>query len=543
VVTDDEPVLGKEKPRLFTPPLLENLDRNGELKAGTYALGCNHEHCTCWSDRTTDGYAAVAFAKETLGIPLFPWQEWLLIHALELIDDGFGGKVYRFRTVFVSCARQNGKTVVATVLALWHLFALHSRTVIGTAQDLSKADDTWRDAVALAEGCEEFEDLFTPEGIFKGHPKTFTLLDGCQYRIASTTGDAGRGFSGDLILLDELRTHKDFRTWSAVTNTMNARPEAQAWAFSNAGDATSIVLRYQRALAHRAMGWPDGEREFDGVLDDMEPEMLQMLSDLPDLNPGWFEWSAPPSARRGDLGALSQANPSLNHVEITRGCPTNRTLLAALAANPPYEYETEVMCRWATMGVGGPFPEGSWEATSNREARPAPDSIKVACVEISPRRNQAYIARASLTADGKPLVAIRWDHPGTDWVVKALLKDKDTTEMVVVRTDGGGSTLPLYDEIERQPELRIREWKGADLNDATLQMFDLLRDRAIEHLPHLGLDIAATSAEALIKPGGGWTVDIRRSPTDVGPLYAAIGAVWCLMKLTAEHYDILDSVH
>jgi hypothetical protein len=542
-LTTNEAVLGKETPRLYTPPLPQNLDKNGDLKPGTYAVGCDHENCDCWSDRTTDGYAAIAFAKETLGEPLFPWQEWLLIHALELIDDGFGGKVYRFRTVFVSVARQNGKTRLSTILALWHLFALHSNTVIGTAQDLSKADDTWRDAVALAEGCEDFEDLFEPEGIFKGHPKTFTLLNGCQYRVASTTGDAGRGFSGDLILLDELRTHKDFKTWSAVTNTMNARPEAQAWAFSNAGDATSVVLRYQRALAHRAMGWPDGEREFDGVLDDMEPEIVQMLEDLPDLNPGWFEWSAPPTARRGELDALSQANPSMNHVEVTRKCPTNRTLLAALASNPPYEYETEVMCRWATMGVGGPFPEGSWEATVSRDARPGPSSIKVVCVEISARRNQTYVARATLDADGNPIVAIRYDHPGTDWVVKALMRDKDSTECVVVRTDGGGSTISLYDEIERQPELRIEEWKGADLNVATGQMFDLLRDRKIAHLPHSGLDMAATSAVALIKPGGGWTVDIRRSPTDVGPLYAAIGAVWCLMKLTAEQYNILESVY
>lgn len=544
-------VQGRTEPRIYTPPLPQNLV-DGELFAGTYDPECDHEDCDCWSDRTTDGYAAIAFAKDVLQMPLMPWQEWLLIHALELIDDGFGGKVYRFRIVIVEVGRQNGKTVVATILALWHLFALHSHTVIGAAQDLSKADDTWSDAVAMAEGCEMFEDLFVPEGIFKGHPKCFTLLDGCEYRVAAKgAGDSGRGFSGDLILLDELRTHKDWKTWSAITNTMNARPEAQCWSFSNAGDATSVVLRYQRALAHRDLKWPDGEREFDGVLDEMDPEVEAMLEEAgADLKPGWFEWSAPPKSKRGDVDALSCSNPSMNHTEVTRKCPTTRTLLAACVGSPAYEVETEVMCRWATMGVGGPFPEGSWESTVNRNARPRPDSLKVVCVEVSTKRSQTYIARAAMKVDGKPIVGIRYDHPGTDWVVKTLVAEKDTFDAVVLRTDVGGATLSLVEDIQRQPGLKIIEWKAGDINAATGQMFDHLVNAVnhqgyakFEHLPHPGLDLAATTAVELVKPGGGFVIDIKKSPTDVGPLYAAIGAVWGLEKETAAEYNVLESVY
>lgn len=541
---EHEVVQGRTEPRIFTPPLPENLV-DGDLFAGTYDPDCDHTDCDCWDDRTTDGYAAIAFAKDILKMPVMPWQEWLLIHALELIPDGFGGKVYRFRIVCVEVGRQNGKTVVATILALWHLFALHSQTVIGAAQDLSKADDTWADAVAMAESVELFEDLFTADGIFKGHPKTFTLLDGCEYRVAAKgAGDAGRGFSGDLILLDELRTHKDWKTWSAITNTMNARPEAQCWAFSNAGDATSVVLRYQRALAHRDLDWPDGEREFDGVLDEMDPEIAAMLEEIGvDLKPGWFEWSAPPSAKRGDLTALSFSNPSMNHTEIARKVPTTRTLLAACFGSPAYEVETEVMCRWATMGVGGPFPEGSWEETINRSARPSPDSIKVVCVEVSSKRSQAYIARAGMTADGQPVVGIRYDHPGTDWVVKTLEAEKNSFAAVVIRTDVGGATLTVVEEIKRIPGIKVIEWKAGDINVATGQMFDHLRDKTIHHLPHPGLDLAATTSVELVKPGGGFTIDIRKSPTDVGPLYAAIGAVWGLERETAALYNVLESVY
>lgn len=533
-------VLGRTLPRIFTPPLDENLHRGKPfiepetgLTVGPGELHPDHTH----------GYAAIKFATELLHINLFPWQIWLLIHALELITDENGDEVYRFRIIIVSAARQNGKTTVEIVLALWHLFALQSRTVIGTAQDLSKADDTWKEAVAWAESDEELSEYIDPAGIFMGHPKVFTLTTGCEFRVASATRRGGRGFSGDLILLDELREHQNWESWSAVTNAMNARPRAQAWAFSNAGDATSVVMRYQRALAHRDLEWPDGEREFDGVLDEIDPDIAELLAESTDLKPGWFEWSASPLAKRGEPNALAQANPSMNHTEVTSDCPTTRTLLSALASNTAYEFETEVMCRWATMGVGGPFPEGSWEDTLNDSMRATEKSKKVVCVEVSSRRSQTYIARAGVAEDGKFVVAMRWDEPGTDWVAERLVAERGITESVVIRTEAGSPSMTLYEDLQRQlPYMQIKEWKSADVDVAHGQMFDRLRDRTIWHLTHSGMDAAATSAVEVLKPGGGSRVDIKRSPTDVAPLYAAEGAVWGLEQITGNDYNILESV-
>jgi hypothetical protein len=61
-------------------------------------------------------------------------------------------------------------------------------------------------------------------------------------------------------------------------------------------------------------------------------------------------------------------------------------------------------------------------------------------------------------------------------------------------------------------------------------------------LPHQGLDAAATSALESLKPGGGFRIDIKRSPTDVGALYAVIGAVWGVEQLGGLNYDIMESV-
>jgi hypothetical protein len=515
-------IVGKTEPRLFTPPLPENVNPlTGEIR----------------SERT-HGHAAIAFAEELLHMRLFPWQKWLLIHALELVPNPDGpGDLYRFRTVIVMVARQNGKTTIEVVLALWHIYALESGTVIGTAQDLDNAGRAWKDAVALAESDDELAELI--EDIYQAHPKCLTLSNGCEYRIAAAHRRGARGFPGDLILLDELREQQNWDSWAAVTNTMNARPKAQAWAFSNAGDALSVVLRYLRALAHKELGWPDGDDDKElleegGTLDmfaDMDIDELPEGWD--ELTTGFFEWSASPTAKRSDMEALAQANPSTNHFETTPNCPTPRTLLSHLKTDPPGTYDMEVLCRFVALAEGGPFPEGSWAATLKPEARPADEAQRVVCVEVSSRRDQTYIARTAFR-DGIAVLGMWQDKPGTDWVGDFLLENIETIDAIVFRTESGSPSLTLYDDLsdEEKTDSRIVEklveWKGADIGTGHSDMFDRLRDRTIEHLPHKPLDMAATSAAVVKSPAGGWRVDIRNSPTDTAPLLAGMGAVWGL---------------
>ena len=108
--------VGKTEPRLWTRPLRD------------------------LTPETSLGFEVIDFALAFLGIALRPWQRWLLIHALELNPDG----TYRFRRVIVLVARQNGKTLLASVLAAWWLFVDSARhpdrvppvdfKIVGTAQ-------------------------------------------------------------------------------------------------------------------------------------------------------------------------------------------------------------------------------------------------------------------------------------------------------------------------------------------------------------------------------------------------------------------------
>jgi hypothetical protein len=61
----------------------------------------------------------------------------------------------------------------------------------------------WAEAVEICQGEEELAALI--EKITLGHPKSLKLITGPEYRVVTASRRGGRGFSGDLILLDELR--------------------------------------------------------------------------------------------------------------------------------------------------------------------------------------------------------------------------------------------------------------------------------------------------------------------------------------------------
>lgn len=519
-------VLGSTTPRIYTKPLDSHVNPlTGELLADF-----------------TDGEGAIKFATDILGITLFPWQEWLLNHALELDATG---AFYRFRIVITMVARQNGKTTVENILALWHLYSLESGLVIGTAQNLDRSEEAWKDCLALAELQDDLNEMIEERNF--GHPKFFNLDNGCEYKVVAATGKGGRGFSGDLILLDELREHHNWDSWASVTNTMNARPLAQVFAFSNAGTDLSIVLRYQRALAHKELGWPDGDDEAELLGSDSE---LFAGMDPDELPEGWdeittalFEWSAHPDAKRTDIYALAQANPSMNHLEVTMNCPTTRSLLAQLRSTPPLEFDQEVMCRHVPGAEGGPWPLGQWDATADPEATPGEDAEIVVCVELSERRQLAYIARAGrYIRDSKDVAVVGISEEiEPSKLLGYLIDTRETYRGLVIRSESGAPTVNLLEDLKNAVDndgdpigLPIIEWPGPDVQAAHGDISDRLRDKTIEHLPHRGMDTAALTAVQLVQPGGGWRIDIRRSPSDTAPLYAAIGAVWGMDHLPEQ---------
>lgn len=558
-------IQGAEEPRIFTPPLRP------------------------LNPRTSHGFACIKFAEDILGKLLFPWQKWMLIHALELRPDGS----YRFRTVVCLVARQNGKTLVMQVLALWHLYAKQSRWVMSTAQDLSNSEKAWNEARLMARQNEELDELIGHE-IFQRGQKEFSLKEefgSCTWFVKSANRKSGRGFSCELVLLDEIREHTNFDCWAAVTKTIRARADAQVWCFSNAGEYNSVVLRHLRALGHRDLGWPDGEldteslelpdmSEFEAEFDDDDDIEYDFGADEEGGSLGYFEYSADPRFDRRDPRGWAQSNPSLNHVQVTRNCVTTRVMRDDLRQDPPGVFDTECLCRWVATLDHGPFEVGSWDDTLDDAARFSVGTERVVCVEVNLSRSVTYVARCgpSSERDDSLVLDIAAARSGTHWVVDWLVRNRQRYTAIVVRGSGApasalvDSMLQVTDlddteepesdvEVAAEPEpgadsdvlasaaeiddvarqipfmedmleakLPIVVWKGNDLFAASGIMYDRLSSHTLQHLSHPALDAAAKTAKVRLLTHGGWVVDLKNSPTDAAPLVAGIGAVWGMSR-------------
>lgn len=462
-----------------------------------------------------------------------PWQRWFLLHALELHPTEVGADgspLFRFRKVFLLVGRQNGKSTVMQALTLWRMFVDRCSLVIGTAQDLEVAESLLRESYELAEEVEELAPEMGP--LMRGSGKmSFRLKSGETYKVKAASRRGGRGLSGELVLLDELREHQSWDAWAAVTKTTNARDRAQIYGISNAGDATSLVLRHFRKKAHERLGDPDGlnsEPTDDLVSEDEAEDMDVEVDD----SLGWFEWSAPSGCDKWDRDAWAQSNPALGYRV------RESTLASDADSDPDWTFRTEVLCQWSDGTLEGPFPPGSWDAGRwSKDDRNPPQIVGnvLACVDMSRDRVKTYVSFAGRQADGSLQVELVAERAGSDWVEGWLRERAGLIDAVTGQTRGAPVSSLMADlKVSLEGVIPVVDLAGADLPAATGRFYDLVRNEDLTHNPWPSLDLAAATAVPKLTEGGAFMWDRKRSPTDVAPLQAATGAVWLLTKPIEE---------
>lgn len=482
-------ILGSETPRIWTPPIRE------------------------LTPETSAGFECITFAEDVLGISLFPWQKWLLIHALELLEDG----TYRFRTVVVLVARQNGKSTLMQVLSLWRMFVDGAPLVIGTAQNLDVAEEQWQGAVEIAESLPELEAEIGQVSRVNGK-KFLRLISGERYKVAAASRRGGRGLSGDLVLLDELREHQNWDAWGAVTKTTMARARAQVWAASNAGDLMSVVLNFLRFLAHVALGNPDGLTGEHSSGDPLADEDDQ----LDDDSLGIFEWSAVPGCGIWDRDGWAQANPSLGHPNGI----TTRAIAAAARTDPEKVFRTEVLCQFVDDMGDRIIPSAVWDAVCSPEH--AGQGRQVLAIDVSEERDSAAIVAAS--EDG--VIEVLEHRPGLSWVL-AWIDNKKSRATYQWAVDASGPAGALLPELEKRITGGIYQVKGGELSKASASFYDAVADGTIRIRRHPALD-AAVAGAARRTSGDSWAWSRTGSSSDSCPLVAATIARWAALQTADE---------
>ena len=477
-----KPLVGSTEPRIWTPPLRP------------------------LTPATSAGFECIEFAHEVLGIDLMPWQQWLLKHALELNPDGG----FRFRTVCVLVARQNGKTTCIQVLSLWRMFVDRAGLVIGTAQNLDVAEEAWMGAVELAQGVPDLASEIAAVDRTAGK-KALRLTSGERYKVQAASRRGGRGLSGDLVVLDELREHQSWDAWGAVTKTTMARERPQVWGLSNAGDAQSVVLShlYQQGLK------------------DIE-------KDNRDTTLGLFDWSASPECELGDRGQWAQANPALGH-RISE-----EAIRSAQETDPEHVFRTEVLCQWVEQARLAVFDPETWDACSDSESTLA-DPVCFG-VDVSPDRAWSAIGVAGAASAGGSHVELVEFARGTGWVVDRVRELVERWSPRTVVVDAGGPAGSLLADLEAA-RVPVTITSARDYAQACGMFFDAVDGGFLRHVDQQPLTDAAMVVRR--RPLGDAWAWARKSSTsaDITPLVAVTLAHWGARSTASANYDLAQSFY
>jgi hypothetical protein len=442
---------------------------------------------------TSLGFSAVQFAADVLGFELMPWQRWLLIHALELRPDGR----FRFRTVLVLVARQNGKTTLVEVKNLWKMFVLRVPLVLGTAQNLDVSEESWDNAVAMVEAIPELDAEKAHVDRTNGK-KALRLLNGSRWKVAAASRKGGRGLSGDDVNFDELREHHTWDSWAAVTKTTMARRKAQVWAYSNAGDDRSVVLN------------------------DLREKGLRSVDD-PDSSLGMFEWSAPDDCPIDDPQMWRLANPSLGYPQ---GIGFD-ALASAAELDPEPVFRTECLCQRVPDLLPSKIPLTAWVNCADPTS-----SISGGVVlmwEVSWNRSRGAIGVAGYRPDGLAHLELIDYRDGTDWLPGRMgeIAGRQPVLAVMFNPAGPGASL-LTDVTERLPvKLEPVPMTARDTANACGMLYDRVMTKTVRQLGDDRL-LEALRRSATRTLVDAWAWDLRNSAGDICGLSAVTGALYGL---------------
>lgn len=480
-------VLGRTEPRLWTPPLRS------------------------LTPDTSVGFDWVDFARDVVRRPFDPWQEWLAIHAGELLPDGRP----RFRTVLVLVARQNGKTEVPVLLANYWMFVDAAPMILGTSTKLDYAKESWTKTVRLAESAPDDAGLAALRPArwkreANGEQECWTS-EGSRYKIAASNAEGGRSLTLHRLICDELRQHHDYTAWDAAVPAGNAVRDFQTWCLSNAGDDRSIVLNDLREAALKYIQTGQGDRRL-----------------------GLFEWSAPDDADPEDIEALAQANPNLNRrIDGEALLDAARRAVAAGGAALT-GFKTESMCIRVRM-LDPAIDLGAWRARLQPGGLDDVRNRVAMCLDIAPDGAHATLYAAAVLDDDR--VRVDYVH-AWDSTRKLRAELPELLQRVKPRVLGwlpGGPAAALAADLADRGQpgwpprgIKIAEIKS-DLPPVCMGFADQVATGRLLHSGDPLLDAQVELARRLAR-GDQWVFS-RRDGGHVDAVYAAAGAAWLARTL------------
>lgn len=438
------------------------------------------------------------FAKmgRVIGQPLMPWQEHVATIGTELVRDDVAGMwVPAYRTVVITVARQNGKTMMVLVWELDRCVAWGTpQTVIYTAQTGKDArQKLLNDQMPIVKR-SPLDRLVDAYAKAKGE-EAISFRSGSRIGVEPTTDHAGHGKTAGLVVLDELFKDTDSAREGALNPTQRTVPDAQALKLSTMGTDASIPWNRTVEAGRQAALEDKGH----GI--------------------AFFEWSAPEDADSDDVDAWLMANPALGHTI------TMRTLRADRDDLDEPVFRRTVMNITDSSADDRPIPAAVWARVQSPSASPSGDLV------LGVERAMDNSAAALVVADSAGRVEVVAYEPGVGWVEERVVRlAKERAARVVIDPRGPAAThiagiVRAGVAVEDPTSMELAQW--------CTKFVDCCADGRLSVRPHPALDAAVEAARRR------WSTDIwfwgrKDTISDVSPLVAATWAVGLAVSVEAS---------
>jgi phage terminase large subunit-like protein len=310
------------------------------------------------------------------------WQRELIRHIYA--EDSNGG--FKHRVALVGLPRKNGKSALASTLALADLYLLGGRgcEVYSVAAEKEQARIVFKDAQRIIEA---HEDLSKLAKLYRDAIEIPTT--GSVYRVLSAEAYSKEGLSPTSVWADELHAHPTRELFDVMSLAMGARGnKAHMVAITTAGVRADQTGKDSIAYTEFQRG--------------------QRISRGEDSDPAFFMawWSASDEADHRKPETWAIANPGLGDI-----CAVE-DFESAVRRTPEPEFRTKRMNQWVSS-INSWLPAGAWDSCRD-EFEIKPDDEIVLGFDGSFSGDASVIVGATIPKD---------DEPVRVFMVKAWEKD------------------------------------------------------------------------------------------------------------------------
>lgn len=443
---------------------------------------------------------------ESVGLYLDPWQQYALTVTLaENYVSALSATRWAASEVGLLVARQNGKGEWLLAREIAGLFLLGERMIMHTSHEFKTTAEAFLRLKSVIDGSDDLrrqvKNIRTSHG-----EEAVELKTGQRCRFAARSKSSGRGFTVDVLLLDEAQELSRLAV-AAMLPTMSARPNPQVIYTGTVPGPANVNCEQWTSVRDRGRAG--------------EPGLA------------WLEWS--PSGSETDTvdidgePSVLAANPAIGYrLALEYAAREQRAMSAD-------DYARERLSVWPDGDAGsGIFGGGMWEELAEPDSK-ITGGVTFG-VEVADDRSWSSIGAAGAGPSGTHVEVIDYRR-GTDWVaarVNELIDRHDGAQVAVRPGSPAGSLVPLF---PARNTVRVNQ---TEFGAAYGALYDAVISGSLRHLAQPELDVCVRGARR--RPlGDAFRWDARRSTLDISPLQAVTLALG--VHVAKPAFDILGSIH